>query len=122
MAALYSSKADWRAAMGGIGLALAGVIGAGAAKRPALRRVGGGVLIGLGLLAGLLGTASPLLWSLSALTDYGPNENWWVTNPLSWMLIPAGVAVMRGRWPGWLRIGLPVLLALATVGVLLELP
>lgn len=113
---------DWTPLLGGLGLLLAGVIGgAGRAERVVLRRLAGGTLMGVGLLAGLLGTMSVVLWAASALTDYGPNENWWLTNPLSWLLIPAGLAVMRGKWTRWLRAGVGVLLALASVGVVLEL-
>jgi hypothetical protein len=113
---------DWNTRLGGIGLLLAGILGgAGRADRKALRRVAGGVLMGVGLLGGLLGTASIVLWLVSALTVYGPNENWWITNPATFLLIPAGRAVIKGEWAGWLRQGVVVLLALASVGVILDL-
>ncbi len=113
---------DWDARLGGIGLLLAAVIGgAGRRERAALRRVAGGVLIGVGLLGGLLGTASMVLWLTSSLTVYGPNENWLVTSPATFLLIPAGRAVIRGVWPGWLRGGMLGLLGLASAGVLLAL-
>lgn len=113
---------NWNPRLGAIGLLLAGIVGgAGRGERRALRRIAGGALIGIGLLGGLLGTASIALWMASSLTVYGPNENWWLTNPATFLLIPAGRAAIRGDWPAWLRRGLVGLLAAASAGLLLDL-
>ena len=113
---------NWNGVMGAVGLALAGLIGlTGRSSRKGLRRLCGGVLGGLGVLGGFLGTANLVLWLTSTLPVYGPNENWWVSNPLTLLLLVAGWAVIKQRWSGWLRGGLLVLLALASLGVLLEL-
>ena len=83
------------------------------------RRVAGLLLAGMGLLAGLLGTINLTLWALSELDAYGPNRNaFTITTPLSFALLPLGVALARGRSPRWGR----VLAATLAVLALLALP
>ena len=113
---------NWNARLGAVGLALAGMVaGAGRASRKGVRAIAGLSLMALGLLGGLLGSANMVLWLASDLPVYGPNENWWLTNPATFLLIPLGRAVTRGQWAGWLVKGSALLLGLASVGVVLEL-
>ena len=61
-------------------------------------------------LAAFLGTVFPLFWFLSALDGYGPNENWFYANPLSFLLL---LALWRtnfvSRPASWLAVGLLII-------------
>lgn len=94
------------------GLLFGGAFAGAGAQR---RRLVGIVLVLYGLIGGLLGTAGMILFAISALDAYGPNRNWLFINPLTFALVPLGVAWMRGRSPAW---GKPVTAALAGLGLL----
>lgn len=79
------------------------------------RRLVGVAAALLGLIGGLLGTVDVVLYAVSSLDAYGPNRNWLVISPLSFVLLPLGIAWARGRAPGW---GRTVTTALAVVGLL----
>ena len=104
----------------GIGLA-ASTIALVRSSRRASRLLGAGLIGAVGLLFGLLGTVNPLLWLFSTLDAYGPNENWWLSSPLTLGLIPMAIALARQRTPRWLLPLAATLAALATLGLLWEL-
>lgn len=61
-----------------------------------------GVLAGLLLLVptiglALLGTVTAVIWSISQLDGVGPTENWFVGNPLTWLLLGPVVRILRGK-------------------------
>lgn len=112
------------AALWGMGLGLAALV-SGLSRLPGrLARVGAGTVVGLmGLVMGVLGTGNMIFWKWSALEGFGPNENWFVSNPLSLLLVVLGV---RWAWRGFegtgpvLRWGAMVLAAMSTIGLLLN--
>lgn len=95
----------------------AGLLFGGALARVGTRRrrLAGVVLVLYGLIGGLLGTAGMVLFAVSTLDAYGPNRNWLFINPLTFALVPLGVAWLRGRSPAW---GKKVAAGLAGLGLL----
>ena len=109
----------WPLALGTGGLALLGALLAG-------RGTAGRVLAGLGfatwgLLAGLLGTATFILWAISQLDGVGPTENWFQASPLTLLLVWLGLRKARGKPTPRLAARLVLGLAgLGTLGLLLK--
>ena len=111
----------WEWACWGLG-GLGALVVVGGGTRPSWpgRAVAGVLLAALGIVAGVLGTANMVLAAVSALEGFGPNRNWLVTSPLSFLLVPVGWRLARrgaaglgalGRWA-------QLLAALAVLGVL----
>ena len=87
------------------GLLWAGLALLGGRRGPE-RFAGGAAIAGLGLFAGLIGTASAILWAVSRLEVTHSNHNLWLANPATLLLVGVGVAwarrgPSRGGGGGW---------------------
>lgn len=85
------------------------------------RRLAGLLVALYGCVLSLLGTSSLLLWASSDLDGVGPTENWLVAGPQTWLLAWAGVQMLRGPVPDWVRGGCAALATLGLLAVPLEL-
>ena len=90
-------------------------------QRTPARLLAGSIIATAGLLLGLLGSINPVLWACSTLDAYGPNENWWVSNPLTFALIPVAWTIFRRRESRFALVTTTLLALLATVGLLWDL-
>ena len=104
----------WLWAVGALQGLLFGVASSGRGGRTVERLAGLG-LMAHGLMWGTLGTLVMLLWGISALEGFGPNENHAFANPLTFALIPLGWRLLRGRG---VKARSPVLWALVGLAVL----
>jgi hypothetical protein len=88
----------------------------------ALRWVVGGLVAAWGLLAGGLGLAVLVIWLSTTLPGLGPTEAWFQASPLTFGLVPAGLAFARHgvAAPAWAGRIARALLGLGLLGLALD--
>jgi hypothetical protein len=109
------------AAGAGVGGLLYG-LGRAGQRVAALRWVVGGLVAAWGLLAGGLGLAVLVIWLSTTLPGLGPTEAWFQASPLTFGLVPAGLAFARHgvAAPAWAGRIARALLGLGLLGLALD--
>ena len=109
-------------ALWSIGLGWAGLIVSLGRRQSFIARMGAAVAIHLyALLPGVLGSTIFVLYFISRMEGFGPNENWLHASPLSLFLIPACWSWLRNgrRRRLWSRITVGIG-TLSTLGLLMD--
>ena len=117
---------NWDVLLWFVGLAIAA--GLGLLLRLGRRRQSARILAGItvfvfGTISGVLGAASVWTWSQSTYAGFSGNANLFLANPLSFALLPVGVAVCLDRHRGshFARLTTFALLILGTIGLIASL-
>lgn len=92
-------------------------------QRPLARVLAGSAIVLFGTIGGALGAASVWTWSQSTYSGFSDNANLFLANPLSFALLPIGVAVCLGwrRDSRFARLASFALLSLGAVGLIASL-
>ena len=98
----------------GVGVMLAVLIVLAASRAP---RVLGAVALALWIVCGVAGAVLAFLWGFTEHQAAWANRNLLLFNPLCLLLLPAGIALVRGRalaeWQKWLLVAIAAGAALA---------
>ncbi|GAB2522471.1 DUF4105 domain-containing protein [Lysobacter humi (ex Lee et al. 2017)] len=97
------------------GLAIAALLVAGRRRAP---RSVAAFAVAFWLVAGLLGALMLFIWAGTTHRFGWANHNLFLLNPIAWLLLPGGIALLRGGTPGPVfRASLAAVAAIALVGV-----